>query len=569
MEELKHQNISYCEVPGELSFVSSVAEHLREFCELRLIDTTIWPAIELGFCEALNNAIEHGCRGFRPKSVKVMWQWEEEQLTIEIEDPGNFKHLPKAARLPDDPLSESGRGCFLIESIFDSAVHSKTQYGHKLVLMKTLHRPKSPIAKIQELYETLQSTTNDLSQSYSELDALQGFAEDLSREPWLAETVSSSLARLQSVFNIPHAAVWVLQKGHLINPLDHKEQRFELTSNHSISIVQALRTHREQIIVDCTQFARSDPLYSVSDSALLVPISYQDEFVGIISLQMPKQDAIQLETRIARLTRAISRFLAIAIENASTINQKKEHARSKTELEIAAEIQQSLLPSKFPSNEHFRLTGKCVTALAVGGDYIDAIEIKGRGLLLVIADVMGKGVPAALLATIFRTAIRSRLNLAETPGWLLSQTNKQIYEELGHLNMFITAQVAYYSYDDYRLKLASAGHCPAFLSRNGLHGPEEICSEGVPLGINPDDVYDERLIQLGAKDRIVFITDGIYEVENQSGEMLGINGFSKRLPEIWQEGIEAVPENALSVVDAHSQGGSAQDDKTLMALEIL
>ena len=135
--------------------------------------------------------------------------------------------------------------------------------------------------------------------------------------------------------------------------------------------------------------------------------------------------------------------------------------------------------------------------------------------------------------------------------------------------MFITAQVAYYSYDDYRLKLASAGHCPAFLSRNGLREPEEICSEGVPLGINPNDVYDERLIQMGAKDRIVFITDGIYEVENQSGEMLGINGFSKRLPEIWQEGIEAVPENALSVVDAHSQGGSAQDAKTLMSLEIL
>lgn len=113
MAELKHQNISSCEVPGELSFVSSVAEHLREFCELRLIDPTIWPAIELGFCEALNNAIEHGCRRFRPKSVKVMWQWEGERLNIEIEDPGNFKYLPKADKLPDDPLSESGRGCFL------------------------------------------------------------------------------------------------------------------------------------------------------------------------------------------------------------------------------------------------------------------------------------------------------------------------------------------------------------------------------------------------------------------------------------------------------------------------
>jgi len=569
MEELKYQNISYCEVPGDLSFVSSVSAHLKEFCELRLIDSSIWPSIELGFCEALNNAIEHGCRGFTPKTVKVMWKWEGEQLTIEIEDPGPFKNVPKVASLPDNPLSESGRGCFLIDSIFDSAVHSKTDYGHKLVLEKALHPPQNPVAKMQEFYETLQRTVGDLKRSYVELDALQGFAEDISREPSLAEAVSSGLARLQSVFTFPRAEVWILQQDRLINPLDHEKQSFNLTSNQSVSIVQAVRTQCEQIIVDCTQFARSDPVYSISNCALLVPIIYQADCVGVIALQLQKKDARLFETRIIGLARAVARFLAIAIENASTITQKKDHARSKTQLEIAAEIQQSLLPSKFPTNEHIRLTGKCVTALAVGGDYIDAIDIKGHGILLIIADVMGKGVPAALLATIFRTAIRSRLNLAETPGWLLTQTNKQIQEELGHLNMFITAQAAYYSYDDYQLKLASAGHCPAFLLRNALAEPEEICAEGIPLGIDANDIYEERLIQLGPKDRVVFITDGLYEVENQSGQMLGINGFSKRLPEIWQEGIDAVPKNALSVVDTFSQGSAAQDDKTLMALEIL
>ena len=146
---------------------------------------------------------------------------------------------------------------------------------------------------------------------------------------------------------------------------------------------------------------------------------------------------------------------------------------------------------------------------------------------------------------------------------------KQIHEELGHLNMFITAQAAYYSYGDKRLKLASAGHCPAFLSKLGIRESKELSAEGIPLGIDPDHIYEERLIHLETGDRVLFITDGIYEAENQSGQMLGIGGFSKRLPEIRQEGIEAVPDNALSVVAAFSQGGTAQDDKTLMAMEIL
>jgi len=569
MGKLEYQTISYCTVPGDLSLVSDAAANLKEFCDLRLLDSTDWPNIELGFCEALNNAIEHGCGEDSSKIVKVSWQWDDDTLTIEVEDPGTFIEPQSLPLLPANPLSESGRGCFLINSIFDSVSHQNTEYGHKLILEKKLHLPQNPLGKMQELYESLQSTVGELNQSYTELAALQGFAQDLGDVSSLPEAISSSLDRLQSVFTIPHAEVWILQNGRLENPLDPQQSAIDLIGSSTTAIVQAFRNQRERIVSDCSKLPVSDPVYSNSNCALLTPITYHGESVGVIAIQLPQKDVHQIETSIARLTRAFSRFLAIAIANASTIDQKKENERSRAQLEIASEIQRSLLPSNFPCNEHYRLTGKCVTALAVGGDYIDAIDIKGHGLLLIIADVMGKGVPAALLATIFRTAIRSRLNLAETPGWLLSQINKQIHEELGHLNMFITAQAAYYSYGDNRLKLASAGHCPAFLTRNGTREPEKLDAEGIPLGIRPDDIYEERLIQLASGDRIVFITDGIYEAENQSGQMLGIDGFSKRLPEIWQEGIEAVPDNALSVVAVFSQGGAAQDDKTLMALEIL
>jgi sigma-B regulation protein RsbU (phosphoserine phosphatase) len=312
-----------------------------------------------------------------------------------------------------------------------------------------------------------------------------------------------------------------------------------------------------------------DIMYSTFECAYLEPIVYQNEILGLIVIRYSKKDSAKIESHTVDLIRVLAQFGAIALANPATSNQRKEHDRTETELEVASEIQRSLLPSKFPQNEHCRLTGKCVTALAVGGDYIDAIDIRGQGLLLIIADVMGKGIPAALLATIFRTAIRSRLNLAETPGWLLSKIDEQFHEELGHLNMFITAQAAYFSYEKKTLKLSSAGPCPAFLMKGDTSFPEELTAEGIPLGIDPAGIYEERIMNLDTGDRVLFITDGIYETENEAGEMLGIDGFSKRLPEIWNDGLEAVPDKALAVVANHSHGNDYQDDKTLMALEVL
>ena len=266
-----------------------------------------------------------------------------------------------------------------------------------------------------------------------------------------------------------------------------------------------------------------------------------------------------------------ARFAARCLALKFGPDRASQPATSNTDAQLAtaSEIQRSLLPSSFPHNDCCRVTGKCVTAMAVGGDYIDAIDVRGQGLLLVIADVMGKGVPAALLATVFRTAIRSRLNLAETPGWLLAQIDKQIHEELGHLNMFITAQAAYFSFSDRSLKLSSAGHCPAFLLRSGEIEPQQLTSEGLPLGIRPTDIYEERITELSPGDRVLFITDGIYETQDAEGNALGLDDFARHIPEIWQDGLETVPERALALAENHSSVNALQDDKTLMALEVL
>src|SRR5437016_5163851 len=112
------------------------------------------------------------------------------------------------------------------------------------------------------------------------------------------------------------------------------------------------------------------------------------------------------------------------------------------ELEIARKIQESLLPKSFPTLPGFSLSGYCRTARHVGGDFYDVIALPGKSALLVMADVMGKGVPAALFAAILRTLIRTGAELAVRPLDLLARLNRQMYEELSGVDMFITVQVA-------------------------------------------------------------------------------------------------------------------------------
>jgi serine phosphatase RsbU (regulator of sigma subunit)/anti-sigma regulatory factor (Ser/Thr protein kinase) len=569
MDRLQCSNRSQCKVPADLANVSAVAKLLKEYCQLRLLDPIEWASLELGFCEALNNAIKHGCQNDPTKTVFVEWTWSDENLAIEIEDPGCFNPGNHRASLPENQLNESGRGLYLIDTVFDRVEHASSEHGHKICLSKSLSPPRNALTKMQELYESLQNLSSELNQSYAELSALQGFADDICSTSTLDGALSRSLERLRSIFELPRADIWLLRGNRLVKAFSEETDSISLVEHASLPITRAYRDQREQIVVDCQALDPKDPLFSPNRCALIAPISCQGDHLGATAIQLPVDRIGEIETTIARSIRIFNQLLALSIAKTDSERHRKEIERSKAQLEIASEIQRSLLPSEFPQSHHCRITGRCIAAQAVGGDYIDSIEIKGHGLLLIIADVMGKGVPAALLATIFRTAIRSRLNLAETPGWLLSQINEQFHSELGHLNMFITAQAAYFCYRDKSLKLASAGHCPAFLSRATEHLPEQLNAEGLPLGIQADYIYEERLFKLSQGERLVFITDGIYEAENQAGEMLGLSGFAQQFPQIWRGSFEDVPENAFAVVATHAQGGASQDDKTLLALEVL
>lgn len=571
-----YRESGYCEFPAELERVAEISDLVKAFCQRQCLDETLWPQIDLAICECLNNAIEHGCEEDASLAVKASWTWNHEKLIVEVEDPGPHFEPQPHNDLPEDLTSESGRGYFIIQSIAESFETTKTEYGHKVTLCFATHEPHDILEKTEEMYGLVQNLTADLNLAYAERDIVAGFANDLTSCPAIETFVDKSVQRLRSIIEIEQANVWTLEDdGSLENayhfcksdePLEIREAVIPRDLACACHTVTA--SERELLVEYCSHLETVDPLYEKSGCAVVIPILYQRDCLGVLALHANESDRKSLFENVLPLTRTFAQFLGLAYTSARTFRHREEQEKTQTQLEVAAEIQRSLLPSSYPKNEYCSITGRCVAAMAVGGDFIDVIEIRDVGLLIVIADVMGKGIPAALLATIFRTAIRSRLNLAETPGWLLSKINKQIHEELGHLNMFITAQAAFLDYGKKVLKLASAGHCPAILYDKETKETSELFAEGMPLGIVSTDLFEENLIQLSDTSRILFITDGFYEAENPKGEMLGMERLTKAMPSIWQDGIDSVPNNAFGLVKDFANGRSATDDQTLMALEI-
>jgi len=576
-KRIAYQESGHCEFPAELERISEVAALTKSFCQRNCLDETLWPQIELAICEGLNNAVEHGCQEDPELTVRVSWTWTERRLIVEVEDPGRSFQPTASTQLPEDPTASSGRGQFIMQSIAESCEVERTAYGQKLTLAFATHDAADILEKTEQMYALSQNLAADLNLAYAERDLVAGFAHDLATKPAIEIFIDESVKRLTALVDLQQVNVWSLARdGSLENVFHFSQEGSQLEIREAViapdlpcACNTVLASERELIVEYCAHLEKVDPLYEKSGCAIAIPILYQRECLGVMALHAIDEHKERIVEHVLPMALTLGQFIGLAHASAKTFRQLDEHKKAEAQLEVAAEIQQSLLPSRFPENELCRTSGRCEAAMAVGGDYIDIIEVRDIGLLLVIADVMGKGVPAALLGTIFRTAIRSRLSLAETPGWMLSKINEQFCEELGHLNIFITAQVAFLDYDKKVLKLASAGHCPLLLHEPENCETKQLNAEGMPLGINTVDLYEEVLAKLGSRSKLLFITDGLYEAENPRGEMLGLENFIASQARIWEGGIEEVPERAFRLVREFAEGRAPSDDRTLIALEIL
>ena len=244
--------------------------------------------------------------------------------------------------------------------------------------------------------------------------------------------------------------------------------------------------------------------------------------------------------------------------------ERIERERVEQELRVARTIQQASLPKEVPEPEGWEISPYYQPAREVGGDFYDFLELKDGLLGMVVGDATGKGVPAALVMASARSMLRAVAQASDySPGDVLSRVNDSLVSDIPP-NMFVTCFYAVLDPESGHLRYANAGHDLPYLHRNGC--AEELRARGMPLGLMPGMLYEEKETILGASDGVLLYSDGLVEAHDPEGEMFGFPRLRTLVAEHGEEGSlgDSLLRKLYSFV---GEGWEQEDDITLLTLQ--
>ena len=241
-----------------------------------------------------------------------------------------------------------------------------------------------------------------------------------------------------------------------------------------------------------------------------------------------------------------------------TLRQKEALER---EVEIAREVQRELLPRGYPIVRGLEIAGACIPAIGVGGDYYDFLPLQDERIGLVIADVSGKGIPAALLMAGLQASVRS----LALPGVSPCEINRRLNDMLDQstsASRYATLFFGLYDPADRSLHYSNAGHFPPI--HLGAHGAAYLSQGGLPIGLMPSSLYGEGRRELGVGDLLALYTDGVVETPNRDGEEFGNVRLVEILTRHQQAPLSELLSYVIDAVEVWSGGGAPHDDITLV-----
>jgi len=261
-----------------------------------------------------------------------------------------------------------------------------------------------------------------------------------------------------------------------------------------------------------------------------------------------------------------------AIESIKDITERRKMEqkleRTRTELHIAADIQKSFIPEKTPDIPEFEIEAVTIPAMEVGGDFYDFIIQPEGKYGIVIADVAGKSIPAAIFMALSRTIIRANATNQSKVSTVAKNANKMITSDAS-AGMFVTLIYGILDGEALSFHYANAGHPPPLLFRSADCTIEEEAPVGIVMGIIDDAEYKESRINFSSGDMAIFYTDGITEAMNSQGELYGV----KRLIDVIRGNCQAetkeIVKKILADISKFSQSTEQHDDITLIIIKAI
>ena len=256
---------------------------------------------------------------------------------------------------------------------------------------------------------------------------------------------------------------------------------------------------------------------------------------------------------------------AVALENARNHERNLQWARVQQDLDAARNIQRSLLPQTLPEIKGYSVAFKSVTCYEVGGDYLDIVEQPDGSILMVVADVAGKGLASAMMSTSFRAAFRAMAITGLPLDDLATRMNEHHWREGEEARRrYVTAIFLRLHPETGRLEVVNAGHNPGFLlhADGNLHQFE---SAGTPLGLLPGMRYSSEQCWFTPGERLLFYTDGLTEVF-RGDEEFGPERLMGEFSKCPSERADVILDALWTTIEDFAEGGPQSDDMTALAL---
>jgi serine phosphatase RsbU (regulator of sigma subunit) len=277
-----------------------------------------------------------------------------------------------------------------------------------------------------------------------------------------------------------------------------------------------------------------------------------------------------LATTFPRLYRNLGAIMSERLAQTNRLKAEPERERIEQELQTAQRIQHTFLPREAPTLAGWELVPYYQPAHELGGDFYDFLPLDGGRLGLVIGDVTGKGIPAALVMTATHTMIRTVAREGASPGQIFARVNDLLYASIPS-GMFVTCLCATLEPETGHLRFANAGHEPPFWCQAGRAA--ELRATGMPLGMMPGSRYEEHETILAPGECLLFYSDGLVEAHNASREMFGLPRL-KALLEVDAAGAARGTVSAAALIGSlldelrrfTGEGWEQEDDATLVIL---
>jgi len=336
-------------------------------------------------------------------------------------------------------------------------------------------------------------------------------------------------------------------------------------------IKRCLETGEALLIEDASADKRFDLSQSIADcrirSVMCAPLMGRSSGKALGVIQLDTQDKFKKfnKQEDLKLLMAVAGQAAVALENAKMHETLVARAGRDQDLKTAHKVQLSFLPKKLPQVSAYEFFAHYEPAQEVGGDYYDFIPLPANRLAIMVGDVAGKGVPAALLMAKVSSDARFCMLTESSPPDAIFKLN-ELMQEAGLLDRFVTLSAGLLDTTSHKVTFVSAGHMPPVIIRKATGKMEDAMGReagGLPLGVADGIPYDACSVSLDPGDVIVLYTDGVTEAKNKQDVEFQMEGIFKAI----QSGPltpAAIGQRLITAVRQHSQGCKQHDDITVV-----